>query len=57
VQIIGIQHSVAPDRHSVGFTLASTDLAAFVCGGGTVAADYPFSILAGGSVVGSPFGL
>jgi hypothetical protein len=57
VQIIGIQHSVAPDRHSIGFTLASTDLAVFVFGGGTVAADYPFSILAGGSVVGSPFGL
>ena len=50
VQIIGIQHSVAPDRHSVGFTLASTDLAAFVFAGGTVssgtavAAAYPYSI-------------
>ena len=50
VQIIGIQHSVAPDRHSVGFTLASTDLAAFVFAAGTVssgsavAAAYPYSI-------------
>ena len=51
VQIIGIQHNVRPDRHSVGFTLASTDTAAMVWAGGTVtsgtavAAQYPFSII------------
>jgi hypothetical protein len=50
VQVIGIRHSVAPDRHAVAFTLASTDLAAFVFAAGTVssgtavAAAYPYSI-------------
>ncbi len=58
VQIIGIRHSVAPDRHAVAFTLASTDLAAFVFAAGTVssgtavAAAYPYSIFDT-----SPFGL
>jgi hypothetical protein len=51
VQVIGIRHSVAPDRHAVAFTLASTDTAAMVWAGGTVtsgtavAAQYPFSII------------
>jgi hypothetical protein len=57
VQVIGIRHAVQPDRHAVTFTLASTDTAAFVFGGGTSVADYPFSLFAGGSVDGSPFGL
>jgi hypothetical protein len=58
VQVIGIQHSVTPDRHSIGFTLASTDLASFVFAGGTVSSGtavvtaYPFSIFDS-----SPFGL
>jgi hypothetical protein len=63
VQIIGIRHAIGVDRHKVDFTLASTDTAAFVFAGGTVSsgtaivAAYPFSIIAGGSAVGSPFGL
>ena len=57
VQVIGIRHAVQPDRHAVTFTLASTDTAAFVFGGGTAVADYPFSLFAGGTVTGSPFGL
>lgn len=57
VQIIGIRHSMRPGSHEILFNLASTTTAAFVFGGGTVAADYPFSLFAGGSVVGSPFGL
>ena len=57
VQVIGIRHAVQPDRHAVTFTLASTDTAAFVFGGGTAVADYPFSLFAGGTFVGSPFGL
>ncbi len=57
VQVIGIRHSITPDRHGVTFNLASTDTAAFVFGGGTAAASYPFSLFAGGSVEGSPFGL
>jgi hypothetical protein len=52
VQVIGIRHAVQPDRHSVSFTLASTDTAAFVFGAGTAVADYPFSIFDT-----SPFGL
>lgn len=63
VQIIGIRHAIGVDRHKVDFTLASTDTAAFVFAGGTVSsgtavvAAYPFSVIAGGSAVGSPFGL
>jgi len=57
VQVIGIRHAVQPDRHAVTFTLSSTDTAAFVFGGGTAVASYPFSLFAGGSVSGSPFGL
>lgn len=58
VQIIGIRHTIAPDRHQVGFTLASTDTAAFVFAGGTVSegtavvAAYPYSIFDT-----TPFGL
>ena len=60
VQVIGIRHAVQPDRHAVTFTLASTDTAAFVFAGGTSDTDsatYPFSVFAGGTFVGSPFGL
>jgi hypothetical protein len=57
VQVIGIRHNVRPDRHEVTFNLASTDTAAFVFGGGTAIASYPFSLFAGGTVTGSPFGL
>jgi hypothetical protein len=52
VQVIGIRHNVRPDRHEVTFNLASTDTAAFVFGGGTAAADYPYSLFDS-----SPFGL
>ena len=52
VQVIGIRHSVRPDRHAVTFSLASTDTAAFVFGGGTAIADWPFSLFDS-----SPFGL
>ena len=60
VQIIGIRHAIRPDRHQVTFTLASTDTAAFVFAGGTAtsaASTYPFSLFAGGTVTGSPFGI
>lgn len=52
VQIIGISHDARPASHRVAFTFASTDTAAFVFGGGTAVADYPFSIFDS-----SPFGL
>jgi hypothetical protein len=56
-QVIGIRHSIAPDRHQVMFMLGSTDTAAFVVAGGTSTSEYPFSILAGDEFVGSPLGL
>jgi hypothetical protein len=57
VQVIGIRHAIQPDRHAVTLTFASTQTQAFIVGGGTVVAEYPFSILAGGTVVGHPLGL
>lgn len=57
VQVIGIRHAIQPDRHAVTLTFASTQTQAFIVGGGTVVAEYPFSILAGGTVVGHPIGL
>jgi len=63
VQIIGIRHAIGVDSHKVEFNLASTTTAAMVFAGGTVSsgtavvAAYPFSVIAGGSAVGSPFGL
>lgn len=58
VQVIGINHAIGIDRHSVNFTLASTDTAAFVFAGGSVSsgsavvAAFPFSIFDT-----TPFGL
>jgi hypothetical protein len=57
VQILGIRHAIRPGQHEILFNLGSTDTAAFVFGGGTAAASYPFSLFAGGTVTGSPFGL
>jgi hypothetical protein len=57
VQVIGIRHAIQPDRHAVTLTFASTQTQAFIVGGGTVVAEYPFSILAGGTVEGHPLGL
>lgn len=56
-QVIGIRHSVGPDRHQVTFMLGSTETAAFVVGGGTIVSEWPFSLLAGGTITGSPLGL
>jgi len=50
VYITGIRHDIRPQQHSVSFSVASTDTAAFVFAGGTVSAGtavvaaYPFSI-------------
>lgn len=52
VQVIGIRHEARPASHQVTFTFASTDTAAFVFGGGTAVAEYPYSIFDS-----SPFGL
>lgn len=52
VQVIGIRHDARPSSHTVTFQFASTDTAAFVFGGGTAVAEYPFSIFDS-----SPFGL
>ena len=57
LQVIGIRHQVRPMQHTVELTLASTDTTAFVFGSSSVAADNPVSLFAGGTVVGSPFGL
>lgn len=57
VQVIGIRHDIRPLSHQVTFQLASAAEVAFVFGGGTVAAEWPFSVFAGGTVPGSPFGL
>jgi hypothetical protein len=57
VQVIGIRHAIQPDRHAVTLTFASTQTQAFIVGGGTVTTEYPFSILAGGTITGHPLGL
>jgi hypothetical protein len=57
VQIIGIRHQIRPKQHTVEFMLASTDTVAFVFGSNSDPTANPVSLFAGGSVVGSPFGL
>ena len=57
VQIIGIRHQIRPKQHTVEFMLASTDTVAFVFGSSSDPTANPVSLFAGGSVVGSPFGL
>lgn len=57
VQVIGIRHDIRPLSHEIAFQLSSADEQAFVFGGGTVAGEWPFSLFAGGTVPGSPFGL
>ena len=57
VQIIGIRHQIRPKQHTVEFMLASTDTVAFVFGSNSDPIANPVSIFAGGTVVGSPFGL
>lgn len=57
VQVIGIRHDIRPLSHEISFQLSSADEQAFVFGGGTVAGEWPFSLFAGGTVPGSPFGL
>jgi hypothetical protein len=57
VQIIGIRHQIRPKQHTVEFMLASTDTVAFVFGSSSDPTANPVSLFAGGTVVGSPFGL
>ena len=57
VQIIGIRHQIRPKQHTVEFMLASTDTTAFVFGSNSDSIANPVSIFAGGTVIGSPFGL
>ena len=57
VQIIGIRHQIRPKQHTVEFMLASTDTIAFVFGSSSDPTANPVSLFAGGTVVGSPFGL
>lgn len=57
VQIIGIRHEIRPKQHTIELMLASTDTVAFVFGSSSDRIANPISIFAGGTVVGSPFGL
>lgn len=57
VQVIGLRHAASPDSYEVTFSFQSTETAVFIFGGGSAAASYPFSLFAGGTVTGSPFGL
>ena len=57
VQVIGIRHQIRPKSHKVELMLASTDTVAFVFGSNSDPIANPVSIFAGGTVVGSPFGL
>jgi hypothetical protein len=52
VEILGIRNAIGLASHRITFNLGSTDTAAFVFGGGTAVAEYPYSILDS-----SPFGL